>query len=285
MSEEKKVIESTLYKGKVSIRFFEESHVYMVDGERKVSCTTVCGIKDKSGALVPWALEEAAKHLVAVKESGKVIDEEQIIKAVFASDKARDKAADLGTRIHAIIEQYILHKISPKKYAMPDMPEDQSEMTGVASFLQWESEHRVKFLWAEKLVYSKKHDYIGKADFAAMVDGKKCLCDLKTGNGLYNSVKMQTAAYVAADTEECGTVYKGRWAIRIAKETADEYLTRMEYKNQIKRLLGKKETVVQDYVVFEAKFLDEKGTEQKEDFKAFTCALGLLNWDKRNYYL
>lgn len=168
---------------------------------------------------------------------------------------------------------------------MPDMPDDANETTGIASFLAWESEHKVKFLWSEKILYSKKHDYIGIADFAAMVDEKCCLCDNKTSNGLYNGVRMQTAAYAAADEEETKIAYKGRWAIRIAKETEDEYLARMEYKNSIKRILGKKEVVVKPYQVFEAVFLDKEGTEQKNDFGAFKNALGLLQWDKDNYQL
>ncbi len=82
-----------------------------------------------------------------------------------------------------------------------------------------EKQHKVKFVSTERIVYSKKHDYIGKMDAEAMVDGKRVLVDFKTSSGLYNSVRMQTAAYQKADEEEGAKSYKGRWAIRISRKT------------------------------------------------------------------
>jgi hypothetical protein len=255
-------------------------HIYYVNGERAKSVTGIIGIKDKSGALVPWALEEAAKSLITHLEAGE-ISAEHIIKAVFASEEAKNKAADLGTAVHDWVEKYIKFKLKEGK--MPEMPKDKNIMTGVNSFLEWEAGHKVKYLWAEKLLYSKKYGYIGKGDFAAIVDGERCLCDLKSGNGLYNSVRMQCAAYQKADEEETKEKYDGRWAIRIAKETEQEYYDRMAIKNKIKTFLGKKEKEVSEYQIFEAKFLDIKGDECDKDFKAFINCLELGEWDSENY--
>jgi len=269
-----------LYDGKVEVKFFPKTHCYMVNGTRAKSVTGIIGLKDKSGALVPWALEEGAKSLLAVLESGKKITEESIVKSVFASQEAKEKAADLGTAIHDWIEQYIKAKISRKP--IPDMPEDRSIIIGVNSFLEWESAHKVQFKWAEKLLYSKKYGYVGKADFAAKVDGKLCLCDNKTGNGLYEGVWVQTAAYQKADEEESGVKYEGRWAIRISKETEKEYYARMELKNKIKTFLGKKPVEVKPYEIFEAKFLDETADTLKEDFTEFLHRLAMSGY-KRGY--
>ena len=278
-----------LYSGKCEVKFLgptedhPKRHLYYVNGERKRSVTAITGIIDKSGALVPWALEEAAKHLFPILEAGKKITEEDVVRAVFASDAAKEKAADLGTAIHGFCENYINAKLGKGK--MPEMPEDGKILTGVTSFLEWESQHKVKFLWAEKVLYSKKHDYMGKADFAAMVDGERCLCDIKSGNGLYSGVRLQTAAYAMADTEESKTKYAGRWAIRVAKETGQEYADRMEMKNKIKLLLGKKGKEVYPYQVFEAKFLDLKGDEMEKDFAAFVHAIKLGDWNSENLYV
>lgn len=277
----KEFIEKKLYKGKITVKFFPESHVYMVDGTRPKSVTGIGNIKDKSGALVPWALEEAAKSLFSVLEGGKVINEESIIKAVFASENAKNKASDIGTEIHDWIEQYINYKL--KKGEMPGMPEDPIIATGVNSFLEWESGHKVKFIWAEKMIYSKKYKYVGKADFAAKIDGELCLCDNKTSNGLYNGVRMQTAAYRHADEEESGVKYEGRWAIRIAKETEAEYFARMETKNRIKKILGKKLTTIEPYKIFDARFLDTDEEAYEKDFGAFLNCLELQAWDSANY--
>lgn len=282
---EEGVYEFSLYDGRITGKFYDSTpdkpnrHMYYIDGKRKKGVTTALGIKDKSNALVSWSQEETAKHLFQTLEEGKKITEEEIVKAVFASDRVKDKAADLGSQIHDWIEAYISSKLKKTEKA-PDMPEDPNVAVGVNSFLEWESEHKVKFLWSEKVLYSKKHDFIGKGDFAAKVDGLVCLCDIKTGNGMYNSVRAQTAAYVVADTEESKTKYDGRWAIRIAKETEEEYQTRMSLKNKIKALLGKDEKAIEPYQIFEAKFLDNEKGSMKNDFvNGFLTCWNLSEWD------
>jgi hypothetical protein len=264
-----------LYGGKVKGKFLgptEENpkrHMYYVDGKRKKGVTTIIGIKDKSVALMSWQQEEIAKHLFSLLEKGKDLDEEQVIKAIFSADNKRDEAADLGVAVHDWVEKYIRHRLKEKGFKeMPEMPEDPNVLQGVTSFLEWEAQHKVKFLWTEKVLYSLKHNYIGKADFGAIVDGLNCLCDLKSGNGLYNSVRMQTAAYAMADIEERKVKYDGRWAIRVSKDTEEEYQKKKELKNKIKKSLGKNEVA-----------MDENKGDMKKDFEAFLNAQALQNWD------
>lgn len=277
----------TLYKGRVSGKFLGPTedkpnrHMYYVEGKRKTGATTFLGIKDKSEALKSYVREQTIKHLLPTFEAGHKVSEKELAIALYADERNTAQAADLGTLVHDWCEQYINHRISPKKHAMPDMPEDAAVALGATSFLQWESEHKVKFLWSEKIVYSLKHDYIGKADFAAKVDGLVCLCDLKTGNGMYNSVRAQTAAYLMADVEECKAKYDGRWAIRIAKETESEYQARMALKNQIRMMLGKDQMEIEPYQVFEAIFLDNEKSALKEDFEAFLAHVALYRWDSK----
>lgn len=278
-------IHFSLYKGKIQGKFLGPTqempnrHIYMIDNKRKTGVTTYLNIKDKSSALMSWQGEMTAKHLFEVMETGKTITQEDVVKAIFTHEREVKKAADLGSEIHDWIERYINYKLKKKDFSKPEMPEDPNVLTGVTSFLEWESEHKVKYLWAERVLYSKKYDYIGKGDFGAVVDGDTCLCDIKTGNGMYNSVLAQTAAYVHADTEECGIKYKGRWAIRIAKETPDEYQKRMELKNKVKALLGKKEKDIEPYKIFEAKFLDNEKENMARDFEGFLHHFNLTKWD------
>lgn len=278
-----------LYGGKAKGKFLGPTpespsrHMYYVNGKRKTGVTTICGIKDKSNALVSWSREETARHLLNLLERGEKITEKSVVAAAYASEDIKTRAADLGSKIHEWIEQFIkynLHGIEPGQ-EMPEMPEDANVLTGVNSFLEWVAAHDVKFLWSERLLYSLEHDYIGTGDFGAIVDGKTCLCDIKTGNGMYNTVRMQTAAYAKADEEECGAKYDGRWAIRIAKETKAEYLERMELKNKVKQILGGNVNNVEPYQVFEAKFLDEEEGSMKYDFDGFLHAWGLLLWDRK----
>ncbi len=273
-------LEIKLYKGKVVGKFFPESHIYMIEGKRKTGASTPSGYKFDISALMGWQGEETAKHLFELLEQGKPLTHENIVKAIFAGEESKNKAADLGTKIHEWCERYIKHRLREKGYEMPEMPEDPNVQTGVTSFLEWESEHKVKFLWSEKILYSLKNDYIGRGDFAAKVDGMVCLCDIKSSNSLHTGVRLQTAAYAMADTEESKTKYEGRWAIRVAKETEEEYNRRMAHKNKIKELLGKKTYPPEPYQVFEAKFLDNEKKFLKRDGEAFLWAWNLLRWDR-----
>lgn len=276
-----------LYKGKIDVKFLgptEEMpnrHIYMVDGKRKTGVTTALNMKDKSGALMIWQGEEITKHLMEMVQNGASLTQESVVKAIFSSETAKNKAADIGTITHNWIEGYINHKLKKKGFEkLPPMPEDQNAITGITSFLEWESNHKVKYLWAEKVLYSKKYDYVGKGDFGAVVDGLRCLCDIKTGNGMYNSVLAQTAAYAMADTEENGIKYDGRWAIRLAKETSREYEKRMTFKNTIRQFLGKSDKIAEAYVPFEARFLDTEKKNMKRDFEGFLCHWNLMLWDR-----
>ncbi len=277
--------ETKLYNESVVIRL-SDKHVYTVSVDegkfsRRKSVTGISGLPDKSKQLIPWALEEGAKELLAVLETGRKITELDIVQSVFASQDTKEKAANVGTAIHDLCEQYIKSKLllGPE----PELPKDETIALGYTAFLEWEASHEVKFLWTEKLLYSKKHNYCGKADFGAIVNGRRDLCDIKTGNGLYNGVRTQTAGYVIASEEESDDKWEGRWAIRLAKETEPEYLERMKLKNHIKRLLGKNEVQVQPYLVFEAIDLDRSADSESHmmeyDKEAFLNELAVSIWN------
>lgn len=275
-------IEFNLYGGKIKAKFFPESHQYWVDGKRKTGVTTFIGIKDKSIALVSWATEVGADFLLDKLEKGEVITEKDILEAQDLHRIKKEQAADIGTLIHDWAENYIKYKLKHKGYTMPDFPEDTNAQIGINAFLDWEKEHDVKFISSERVVYSRKYDYIGKMDIEAKVDGKVCLVDLKSSNGLYNSVRLQTAAYAKADEEERKKkIYEGRWAIRLAKETEKEYLWRMNKKNEKKIKNGKDAVNYPLYKIFEAMYLDDSKGMMEDDFEGFLAAATLHRWDKK----
>lgn len=263
--------EIELYKGKVKGRFFPESHQYWIDGKRKTGVTTYIGIMDKSRPLVIWATELYRDYLLGNLKKG--ITEEMVFEGCQLHEERKKEAADIGTEVHDWIEKYV-------KGEKLEMPESREAQIGVSAFIDWIQANKVKFLSSERVVYSKKHDYIGKMDIEAEVNGKLCLIDIKTSNGLYNTYSMQTAAYVKADEEESGRNYKGRWLIRLAKETEREYLARMNLKNKNRIRKGKEIVEVQPYQVFEAKYLDDEIMNIERDFKAFINAKELFLWNK-----
>lgn len=263
--------ESTLYGGKVKVKFFPESHRYYVDGKPKTGVTTYLGIKDKSRPLVIWATELYRDYLLEQLPNG--ISAEHIFEGCSLHEVRKKEAASIGTLVHDWIEKHI-------KGEEPDMPEEREVQIAVLAFLDWEEANKVKFLSSERVVYSKKHDYIGTMDIEAMVNGKLCLIDIKTSNGIYNDYAMQTAAYVKADEEESDRKYEGRWLIRVAKETEKEYLARMKRKNENRVRKGREPIDYPTYQVFEAKFLDDEPGNMDRDYKAFLAAKHLFLWNK-----
>jgi hypothetical protein len=269
-----------LYKGTVEVKLFPDSHQYWVNGKRATGVTTFIGIKDKSRPLVIWATEIYRDFLLgAIKVA--VITVEHIYRGAVLHEERKREAAETGNKIHDWCEQYIKSILDPKNVAIPDMPEEQAVKIGVAAFLDWVAEHKPKFKSSERLVYSKKHGYVGTLDIEAEIKGKLYLIDLKSSNGLYNTVNMQTAAYVKADEEESGRKYAGRWAIRISKESEEEYLVRMEKKQQNDILKGREPREIEPYQIFEAKPLE---TDIDGDFEAFLACKTLYEWDKKTDY-
>lgn len=284
-------VESSLYNGEVGIKFYPLSHQYWaaVDGEkfkRKPGVTTICGIKDKSIGLMSWAQNITADFLLSKIEKGEKISSDDVLEAVIQNEVQRDAAADIGSQIHGWVEAYIKFKLGepgyPEMPAIPDFPE---AVTGVNGFLDWEKSHDVKFLSSERVVFSKEHDYIGTLDIEAMVDGRRCLVDLKSSNGLYNTVRTQTAAYVVADVEESNKPYDGRWAIRLSKFTEEEYHRKEERKKEMRKAIARikgtefKDSPVKPFVVFEAKDLDEGENFIDRDFKVFLAMKEIYKWD------
>jgi hypothetical protein len=287
LKSEEGIVRQKMYGGKLEVVFMgpteekQNRHIYQVNGERKTGVTTYLGIKDKSIGLVSWATETAADYLVDKLEKGEKITVADIYTAQDLHAQKKQEAADIGTVIHDWCEKYIKHKLKIKGFESPEIPEDESAIIGVNAFLDWEKEHKVKFVSSERVIYSRKYDYIGKMDIEAYVDGDLCLVDLKSSNGLYNTVRAQTAAYLKADEEESDREYVGRWAIRLSKETEKEYIAKCNKKNKKRIIMGKGPQEIKPYQIFEAKYFDADKGEIESDFEAFLHMMKLHRWDAK----
>ena len=267
-------IESELYKGKCKVRFYPNSHRYTVNGKpTNGSVTGIIAMYDKSGQLTPWAAEVTAEYLKEKFAEKKELFEEDFLDAEEQHTIKKKEAASIGSEVHEWIEHYINGE-------KPEMPDTKEAQIGVNAFLDWVNDNKVKFLSSERVIYSRKHDFIGKMDIEAKVNGKLCLIDIKTSNGIYNTYYMQTAAYVKADEEESGRKYHGRWILRLAKETEKEYDKRMAKKNHKRSRKGKEEVDYPPYQVFEAMFLDDTAGNLERDFEAFLACQKLKAFDK-----
>src|SRR3990167_9002692 len=113
--------------------------------------------KDKSRALMTWKGSRIIDYLLKKLEAG------------YIDEIEKEEAADFGTQIHDWAEHYIKFKLGKEKM-MPEMPEIKQVQVGVNAFLDWEKEYKVKFISSERIVYSKKYDFIGRMDIEAKID-------------------------------------------------------------------------------------------------------------------
>ena len=207
-----------LYKGKVIVNFEERDwggkkiHSYTASkGDKIISVTKVTGRIDKSNALIIWATRLMAKFL-SDNFLGKILTESAIGESLKKWRDAKEEAADIGTAIHDWIEAKI-------KGLEPDIPADDKVKNGVLAFLKWQNENKIKWLENEKIVYSKKHHYIGKLDAVAKIGGKIYLIDYKSSKKIYPEFYLQTAAYQLAYEEEHGkSIIDGRILLHLGKE-------------------------------------------------------------------
>lgn len=272
----------TLYGGAITIKFVESNHSYWLvpstgPQKRLTGVTSFTGkVFDKSDNLIGWALDLTGDYLMANKDAlrKKNGDMAAILEeAKKASEDEKKRASEIGKAVHAWIEAHAQgHK--------PDMPTDPKVLNGVLGFVQWAEENKVEFLWTERLVYSKKYGYVGTADTglkfkAGPLKGKVVLGDYKVSNGLYLPVRMQTAAYQCAITEEAPKEkFDGRMAIRISAETEDEYNARMGKKWERR---GYK-VAIPPYRTFEAKFFPAE--MYSHDQKAAMMAWELIQYQR-----
>lgn len=224
-------------------QFGRRKHVYMVDGREVPNVTKLLGCLDKP-ALVAWAANETAQYVLDNTKPGQVIDEVDFPAMVEKARNARysksDQGKNIGGAVHDWIEQYI--KFHLGQCSRPEEPINEGVKAGVAAFLAWEKQHRVKWLASEIKVYSAKHGYCGTLDFIARVNGVLTLGDIKTtntnkttGSGVYPEYWLQTAAYWQA-YKEMGNPYgvlAQRLILRVGKVPLPDGTLEIEDKYQV----------------------------------------------------
>lgn len=182
----------------------DAKHFYYWNGDPGVpGITTVQGVIDKP-ALVGWAKRETAK--AAVRNMGTLLSmmdakdvSAGVPEATLDSHPAvgylkampgweRDKAADVGSAIHRIAEDYA-HKRTPT------VTEEQAPY--LEAFIKgFVEKHKPKFHpdYIEYMVYSEEHGYGGTMDVCCRIGDDVWLIDYKTSKGIYPETALQLAA-------------------------------------------------------------------------------------------
>jgi len=219
MPTNKKVVK--MYNDKVIIEFFPDSHRYKKQGEKQYipSVTTITGIIDKSRQLIYWAVNLTKNYLLDKYNSGETIDIETIYEACDQYNKKRDDAASIGTQVHDWAEKFSIAIRNSEPIPEINKDFDDRVVMGINGFLDWVEESKVKFIEAEKLVYSEKYNYCGLADAIVEINGKKILVDYKTGKDIYSGMHYQVSAYVNAYNEEHEDKIQSAIIVHFNKET------------------------------------------------------------------
>jgi hypothetical protein len=176
------------------------AHVYIWNDAGTVhgplpSVTTILKVVDKSGPLVGWAKRETAAcavrnldMLVRMRETGGDAAATDWLKRI--PDFERDTAADIGTRVHRLVEQLA-------RGVAPDVAD--AEAPYVDAYRGFLATFRPRFLAVEEMVASLKHGYAGTLDAIAVIGSETWMLDVKTGSGLYEATGLQLAGYSFAD--------------------------------------------------------------------------------------
>jgi hypothetical protein len=175
-------------------------HVYSFNTGSEVfsplpSVTTVIGVIDKSGPLVGWAKREvsdaALRNLdVLTKMVGTAGPESAARWLATIPGYQRDTAADIGTRVHRLVEQ--LARGTEPEVTVEEAPFVDGYRRFLAAF-------RPRFLAVEEMVASIRHRYAGTLDALAIIGGETWILDVKTGAGIYPETALQLAGYANAD--------------------------------------------------------------------------------------
>jgi hypothetical protein len=169
-------------------------------GESFWSVTTILSALPKP-ALLPWGMRSVAEAAVAQHDRVSAMvtaagDDPEARKAVVDWLKGepyrqRDKAADLGSLVHARIESLILGK--------PEPPAPPVAVGFIEAFDAFVRDWRPEFLAAEMSVYNRTASYAGTLDWIARIGDVTVLGDTKTGKDVYPEAALQLCAYARAE--------------------------------------------------------------------------------------
>lgn len=173
--------------------YYPNSHQYKYNGKNVLSVTAITSLVDKSRVLIPWAVRCCTEYLTDLLDRNLEITLAELEEASKQHTVKKEEAASLGSAVHDWCENWIKCQIdgTPK----PEMPTDPNIINGITAFLKWIQDNDVKFESVEQLVYNPTHDYGGRMDGLAIVNGKRTVIDFKTSKGVYSEMFLQVAAY------------------------------------------------------------------------------------------
>ena len=174
------------------------------------SVTEIIGdCTDKSGALTQWAANMCKEWVIEncewdtweddISEGWFTVRDTDLNDMRFNFKKVSQKALDIGSEVHAIIEAHLMW---PDAETLPLKPKTPESERAWLAFLKWKDEHNLKPISLEKTVYSHDGSWAGTLDIDCWLNGKRYIIDLKTSRAFYPEHRYQVAAYRIAVEDE-----------------------------------------------------------------------------------
>jgi hypothetical protein len=210
--------------------FDADTHSYYFDGKPMTGCTTILGVLAKP-ALIQWAANEVVKYLETdgktrtlngMAEDGSIlyaISETALQEARTAHARKRDDAAEKGTDLHALVEEYVRDMIT---YGGAAEYGTKAERKPIEPFMQWAIKNKIRFIASEKRLYSKELWVAGTCDLVFEKDGKRYVGDIKTYAKIWDRVPFfQCAGYSIMWEEMEAARWNGRHKAKLPSTRAD----------------------------------------------------------------
>ena len=179
--------------------------------ERFISVTTLLDAILPKPGLPIWAEARGIEGVIAAMRLGEIdhgtdpADAVKIVRALkLGADAARDKAADRGLNVHALLEAYMRTGDPPR---IGDHPVEHHGY--VAGLCRWLLEKNPEPEAVEELVCDPVARYAGRSDLVARVGGFRVRYDAKTQErcGIYAGAHLQVKLYergsIACGDEPC----------------------------------------------------------------------------------
>jgi hypothetical protein len=247
---------------------------YRIDDERSYpSVTSILQAAPAKPALIGWAAKE--ERLAVIDAACKLWDDvpldpkmsadayratlENRVGKEKAYRKQMQKAADIGTQAHALIEWQLRGELLQERGDEPATTD--KARWAVMAWEDWRKEVNLSPLMIEQTVWSNEHRYAGTLDLVCELDCPEvgrvhAVTDWKSGKGIYAESKLQNVAYLRALEEMGHHAPSGEYWGLIVRIPKDEKQTKCE-------------------------MLWISPADQKRHWKAFLNAFGVWKWQEQ----
>jgi len=208
-------------------RFYE-----LPDGTKLPSVTNILSVIGKP-ALITWSANverelviQAAANLYLdvhgtppMSRMAFITTLQSRIGAERAGQKELNKAGEIGSQIHAMIEWDLRCKMLEKVGPSPHVCD--KAMWAYMSWQDWAKSVHLKPIYIEQTVWSRTHGYAGTLDLLAEVNGVETVLDWKSGKAVYMESHLQNGAYRQAIREMGHADPKQGLIVRLPKNESD----------------------------------------------------------------